>query len=1547
MWSSGAGMTLLDVLCFFVLLGLSLLANADTEVIDLGPRGASPRLPKTVKRYDSLPSHVRSVTAFPRSKPGVVSSTLYGLVSAAQGANDAILRHLNVGESLPPSACQDRLDALKSLVAEQFYEEALSMAFQVTAADRSALSGKSCALEELYDGAGDVQARIHSMSKRVGKKSSRQSFVNLPGRDASLVLKTYGDRTYQRSHGRVPLHGFILDGDFVATSSPLRCLSSRERKQAGVDDDGGARALYACHTGFSVKNFASRAEIAAASTFEFMDGMSDGETREYEVDAKGGGDDHMRNLEATEIPLSMHTLGESYALGNKKVIIAVGCPVDENDPTHCQQGLDNIFEMGDHWKTMRDDPSLNPEGKSAFELHLEHAIANVTSFYETQSWGQYTIDFHVLPEVIELNWDTHQITKQRCLCLDGSRECYGAEETDLLGAGLPKVKEFVEENIDVLIGPENEAFKAPDNYGMIVPRCFASGEGGWAGIAWLGIPGFIVRWGGAFSNGAGDDGNVFAHEVGHNIGMDHDSFGSVEYGNPFSVMGHGPLPEAHFQGAGKGIFEWLKHEPTSEVTIGSVDNDLCLKNVQCQSRLKLGEALDLKLQPVDDGTLEGGKAAVVRIVTDIPNHYYFLEWRNAYAASDNNLELNSGLMIYFGTTYARSSEISIGYGFGMKSGTGTLGPTNVLHMYDAGTPNQWEFSYYDTPPTFFDYLKDATLPEGQSYVIDLDEVGLIVSVNSIDSHAREMNVQVQFAQRGSSNYEVDNVLSCSAGAQAMTSSLSRIDVPRSVTEYEMQDGSTQTMLSQTEYFDIKFDICSALSGGGATAYVYSDYPLHVFAPFNSDKAIGAIATQQIDCNGGASSIETADGCNGAGFCLQTGYTQLDACDYKEVEGTNSFVSTQAGAALCYRNGKWTLGTSCTTVYNLPELTCSWTFDNMQNIQAVLLDCLGIQGSCMASKNQLRVHVGDKHTFTNRLWDSMSREFFVLVEGVGDAEEGANVEVTCSSATCPSAWEYSTGDGCAECPHGSELAKSSVACLESPSVSTCCSPCESPSFYDDSSKSCKVKTCGFGMVGDGQGNCVSACNAEGEAFVEVEVTREGACNTLVMSFAPDGWEPFDLRLEKFETDLMDDTLLAFRGEAQGMEFTFDCWMGPFQNTLCGLTTDYTDLYMYSQWAVCENYTGLRTISEGCYGAGSTVTDYSGSSFATSWADGSTSETWCVDDFIRGAQVTAFGRPIDLDWKETSIHTATGKAGVCVDTSDVSDNRVEIESSKLGDLLAADDISIAVKHNAGKYVSEPGQSFVEIDADDLSSGIGDHSGSPTASPTLSPTMSPTYSPSSSPSPSSSSTTPSPTPSPTPAPTQSPTTNLGSLCTCYNGVPVTDDTCMGGHMCLHCDVFFALVDGSCQPDEQIENDCNYDNDCKDGKVCVVNVFHHSGSSARRLKSSLFKFKYKGEPVFKNAENGGRLTADLRNSNWSDPSTITINGEHVVVLVNYESGHVANYDKGLEVIVPLKYDKKKHKVVKGAVSSSVKTNRGNLKGGRRRLFGSTYKGKCIHIDI
>jgi len=130
----------------------------------------------------------------------------------------------------------------------------------------------------------------------------------------------------------------------------------------------------------------------------------------------------------------MGVAAEGYGLGVKRHIVFVACLEDETDSEFCNGGFDDIFDEGDLWKEMRDDPMANPNGLSAFELNLQSTMANVSHFYDLQTYGQMTIEHHYIPQIFTLTAADHQATKQTCI------------NADIIGTALTKVKEKFEMN---------------------------------------------------------------------------------------------------------------------------------------------------------------------------------------------------------------------------------------------------------------------------------------------------------------------------------------------------------------------------------------------------------------------------------------------------------------------------------------------------------------------------------------------------------------------------------------------------------------------------------------------------------------------------------------------------------------------------------------------------------------------------------------------------------------------------------------------------------------------------------------------------------------------------------------------------------------------------------------------------------------------------------------------------------------------------------------------------------------------------------------------
>jgi hypothetical protein len=154
---------------------------------------------------------------------------------------------------------------------------------------------------------------------------------------------------------------------------------------------------------------------------------------------------------------------------------------------------------------------------------------------------------------------------------------------------LPNDQAYYESNgPDAIVNDTRAALSArgvnPANYDIIVHVHPQSGGPNF-GYAGLGVIGGGTTW----VNGT-VDANVLTHEIGHNYGLGHahswvgltglGALGRIgndgsqvekeEYGDPFDVMGGGPLPAAHYGAHGKAALNWIEPQEVINATTNGI-----------------------------------------------------------------------------------------------------------------------------------------------------------------------------------------------------------------------------------------------------------------------------------------------------------------------------------------------------------------------------------------------------------------------------------------------------------------------------------------------------------------------------------------------------------------------------------------------------------------------------------------------------------------------------------------------------------------------------------------------------------------------------------------------------------------------------------------------------------------------------------------------------------------------------------------------------------------------------------------------------------------
>ena len=1041
---------------------------------------------------------------------------------------------------------------------------------------------------------------------------------------------------------------------------------------------------------------------------------------------------------------------------------------------------------------------------------------------------------------------------------------------------------------------------------------------------------------------------------------------------------------AHFLGAGKHIFNWMDHEEGLVKSISDPMNDLCASSSYCDPVDSYRSPTSISLQPIDDGLTDPGVPMLMRIFTENPSYYYWAEWRTKFSEDD----MVPGLMIYFAPIYARQNQPMGGSGkptgTGYTTGSGFVGASQLLHVFDASTPDEWGYETSSNNGDLAELLADATLPEGETYVVDLDEVGLVITVDAIDPVSRRMDLTYEFTPKGSANYDKDletEPLSCGMTATADTSTSTG---DTAIYKIDLGTATSQTI---TLSIDTAASACDDIHGC-PTLTAYKEFPLNLEINPASDLGVGAIAAHTMTLR------TDEDYCANNGMCVTVGWNNLDACDFMFVENTGrgmditgqAYVSDSMGsyistiysgncADLPAGGDCYAVTTAAGGLYKAvgcpPELNWDFVVNNSNGMATVMNECILPAWDTTASEQpstcngdpgegaqSIEISLGDQTTADGELWNVHSREFYVAVSTLGDQD--ISFGLTCSVwedvvTSCHDQNMEMVGASCEACdgPHFS-----AIAGLNDESTGFF------SHYYSAEDKQCVLKRCDWGQNVGGDGSCEGGdvCSA-GEAAIVVEVKGSGGCETIVFAGVGPDTNPLTMYRDAYLSQ--DDTLFQYSTTttAFGQAFTFTC----YSYKQDGVPTASCSMLPYQDFSggsymngLCDNFRGIRTFGEDCGWTNANPNSDGAIADYTGWLAETDSLT-CTDEGIVGGSVTvngeeveALGEWVDIGGAQVTVQNTFVKCVVVGDCVDVEFSGANVtvkfhgEDGAFHEMKATDGVS-------GVCVGEPGttngdgvpggdgmtgggsnSTNTTNGGDGITGGDGDpydmygygsnstnatngYDGMPPSEP---PSAAPT------PSPSEGSTL-----NPTWMPTQSPTPSLTSLPT-----------------------QFASTTPSPTVTEDVVNYCNADSECASGEVCEINVFDDAPSRRLGQLSKSLQATFKHQAVI--YDEAQKLSvADVRHSGWVLGNSVHHNGVKVAVLVNIQTGDVAKRETG-EVLSDLTLDIAQRRIVKSKKGMTLAARVAERKkqkqaaaedaeaseeSGRRRLFGSFFKGECV----
>jgi len=337
---------------------------------------------------------------------------------------------------------------------------------------------------------------------------------------------------------------------------------------------------------------------------------------------------------------------------------------------------------------------------------------------------------------------------------------------------------------------------------------------GWAGLADVGG---TRTW----INGHEMPAYVLSHELGHNFGAYHANWGSS--GSPYSLMGSAPLPEGHFNVAGKEVFDWVPHDAI--VHVASPDHaSLCDDGATCVTEGTF------TLSASDAGDLANGALAALKIYTadtSLANTYYYVEYRSLYE------ELAGGAYINWAAVWMSS------------------GPTGTYATQLVDAHSRTDGGGAD--------LDDAALNVGETMVLELDSLGAVLRVDAVDAAAKTLTISVWFVEPSSAYQEamfgIDGSLNvgCDGGDDGGEDDGDAVIV-------QLAGDRNTTLLRLDGILDpsmVSVQVNCTAGYDAVRVNLFPEYPLGHMA-YGAPLDIGPLASLEVDCTGSPPSGTLSD-----------------------------------------------------------------------------------------------------------------------------------------------------------------------------------------------------------------------------------------------------------------------------------------------------------------------------------------------------------------------------------------------------------------------------------------------------------------------------------------------------------------------------------------------------------------------------------------------------------------------------------------------------------------------------------------------------------------